>query len=63
MRQAVHTNGISHIDSAEAYGPHIVEQLIREALYLYPEHVLIATKVGTSHPSGPPALGSERPAD
>ncbi|MFH9728757.1 aldo/keto reductase [Streptomyces sp. NPDC017260] len=30
LRQAVHTHGISHIDTADSYGPHTVEHLIRE---------------------------------
>ncbi|MGW3951436.1 aldo/keto reductase [Streptomyces sp. NPDC004752] len=51
LRQAVHTHGISHIDTADAYGPHTVEHLIRDALYPYPEHVLIATKVGMVRPA------------
>ncbi|TVZ84856.1 aldo/keto reductase family protein [Streptomyces sp. BK340] len=50
LRQAVHTHGISHIDTSDAYGPHTVEQLVRDALYPYPEHVLIATKVGLVRP-------------
>lgn len=57
LRQAVHTHGISHIDTADAYGPHTVEDLIREALYPYPEQVLIATKVGMVRP----AAGQWRP--
>ncbi|NDZ77009.1 aldo/keto reductase [Streptomyces sp. SID10853] len=51
LRQAVHTHGITHIDTADAYGPHTVEHLIREALYPYPEDVLIATKVGMLRPA------------
>lgn len=51
LRQAVHTYGITHIDTADAYGPHTVEHLIRDALYPYPEHVLIATKVGMVRPA------------
>ncbi|MFH9734938.1 aldo/keto reductase [Streptomyces sp. NPDC017260] len=51
LRQAVHTYGISHIDTADAYGPHTVEHLIRDALYPYPEHILIATKVGMIRPA------------
>ncbi|MEU2585318.1 aldo/keto reductase [Streptomyces avermitilis] len=51
LRQAVHTHGIIHIDTADAYGPHTVEHLVREALYPYPEHVLIATKVGLVRPA------------
>ncbi|MEV5523904.1 aldo/keto reductase [Streptomyces pseudogriseolus] len=51
LRQAVHTHGISHIDTADAYGPHTVEHLIREALYPYPDQVLIATKGGMIRPA------------
>jgi len=48
--QAVNTYGISHIDTADAYGPHTAEQLICDALYPYADHVLIATKVGMVRP-------------
>lgn len=45
LRTAVEL-GITHIDTAEAYGPRITNQLIREALHPYPEALHIATKVG-----------------
>ncbi|BCJ57203.1 oxidoreductase [Micromonospora endophytica] len=45
LREAVDL-GITHIDTAEAYGPRVVNELIREALHPYPEDLLIATKVG-----------------
>ncbi|MCX4826051.1 aldo/keto reductase [Streptomyces sp. NBC_01142] len=51
LRRAVHTHGITHIDTADSYGPHTVEHLIRDALYPYPEQVLIATKVGLARPA------------
>ncbi|MCX4637336.1 aldo/keto reductase [Streptomyces sp. P9-2B-2] len=51
LRQAVRTYGITHIDTADAYGPHTVEHLIKEALYPYSEDVLIATKVGLLRPA------------
>ncbi|CAL9512155.1 Pyridoxine 4-dehydrogenase [Streptomyces sp. enrichment culture] len=38
--------GITHIDTADAYGPHVTNQLIREALHPYPEALHIVTKVG-----------------
>ena len=38
--------GITHIDTAEAYGPRITNQLIREALHPYPAALHIVTKVG-----------------
>jgi pyridoxine 4-dehydrogenase len=39
--------GITHIDTAEFYGPHVTNELIREALAPYPEEVHIVTKVGS----------------
>ncbi|MCX4862465.1 aldo/keto reductase [Streptomyces sp. NBC_00257] len=51
LRHAVHTHGITHIDTADAYGPHTCEHLIRDALYPYPDDVLIATKVGMVRPA------------
>ncbi|QCX82251.1 Putative oxidoreductase YdbC (plasmid) [Streptomyces sp. YIM 121038] len=51
LRQAVHTYGITHLDTADAYGPHTVEHLIRDALYPYPQDLLIATKVGMLRPA------------
>ncbi|MEU1592863.1 aldo/keto reductase [Streptomyces sp. NPDC005708] len=50
LRHAVHTHGITHIDTADAYGPHTAEHLIRDALHPYPERLLIATKVGMLRP-------------
>jgi pyridoxine 4-dehydrogenase len=38
--------GITHIDTADAYGPAVTNQLIREALHPYPESLHIVTKVG-----------------
>ncbi|MEV0295333.1 aldo/keto reductase family oxidoreductase [Nocardia sp. NPDC050710] len=45
LREAVDL-GITHIDTADAYGPHITNQLIRQALHPYPESLHIVTKVG-----------------
>jgi len=38
--------GINHIDTSDFYGPHITNQLIKEALYPYAEQLRIVTKVG-----------------
>jgi len=38
--------GITHIDTSDYYGPYVVNELIREALHPYPDHLHIATKVG-----------------
>ncbi|WP_091510808.1 MULTISPECIES: aldo/keto reductase family oxidoreductase [Amycolatopsis] len=62
LRKAVEL-GITHIDTAAAYGPRITNELIREALHPYPEPLLIATKVGADRDEQggwPPA---RQPAD
>ena len=38
--------GITHIDTSDFYGPHITNQLIKEALHPYPKQLRIVTKVG-----------------
>lgn len=45
LRTAV-AEGVNHIDTSDFYGPHVVNQLIREALFPYPEDLVIVTKVG-----------------
>jgi pyridoxine 4-dehydrogenase len=45
LRRAIEL-GVNFIDTAESYGPHVSEELIAEALYPYPEGVVIATKGG-----------------
>ncbi len=45
LREAV-TSGVDHIDTSDFYGPHITNQLIREALAPYPGDLVIVTKVG-----------------
>jgi pyridoxine 4-dehydrogenase len=42
--------GINLIDTAESYGPYVSEELIAEALYPYPEDLVIATKGGFDRP-------------
>ena len=37
---------INHIDTSDFYGPHVTNQLIKEALHPYPEQLRIVTKVG-----------------
>ena len=45
LREAV-ASGVDHIDTSDFYGPHITNQLIREALHPYPDNLVIVTKVG-----------------
>jgi aryl-alcohol dehydrogenase-like predicted oxidoreductase len=44
--------GVNLIDTADSYGPHVSEELIAEALYHYPQDLLIATKGGLTR-TGP----------
>jgi pyridoxine 4-dehydrogenase len=45
LREAV-ANGVDHIDTSDFYGPHVVNQLIREALHPYPDDLVIVSKIG-----------------
>jgi aryl-alcohol dehydrogenase-like predicted oxidoreductase len=45
LRAAV-ASGVNHIDTSDYYGPHVVNQLIREALSPYPDDLVIVTKLG-----------------
>ncbi len=49
LRRAVEL-GVNFIDTADAYGPFIAEQMIREALFPYPDDLVIATKAGQTRP-------------
>jgi aryl-alcohol dehydrogenase-like predicted oxidoreductase len=64
VRRAVEL-GVQLIDTADSYGPYVAEEIIREALYPYPDDVVIATKAGLTRngpdvvdgPDGPLRLG------
>src|SRR6201996_8712225 len=45
LREAV-AAGVNHIDTSDFYGPHVTNEIIREALHPYPEGLVIVTKVG-----------------
>lgn len=45
VREAVRL-GINHIDTSDYYGPHIANEIIREAIHPYPDDLVIVTKVG-----------------
>jgi pyridoxine 4-dehydrogenase len=52
LREAV-ARGINHIDTADFYGPHVTNELIREALHPYPRDLVIVTKLGAKRgPTG-----------
>ena len=45
LREAV-AAGVNHIDTSDFYGPHVTNQLIREALHPYSDDLVIVTKIG-----------------
>lgn len=45
LREAV-ASGVNHIDTCDYYGPHVTNQIIREALHPYPDDLVLVTKVG-----------------
>src|ERR1700730_982719 len=45
LREAVDA-GVNHIDTSDYYGPHVTNQLIKQALHPYPEGLVIVTKLG-----------------
>ena len=45
LREAV-ASGVDHIDTSDFYGPHVTNQVIREALAPYPDDLVIVTKIG-----------------
>jgi pyridoxine 4-dehydrogenase len=57
LREAV-AAGVNHIDTADFYGPHVTNQIIKRSLHPYPSGLVIVTKVGARRP----ADGSWQPA-
>jgi len=45
LREAI-ASGVNHIDTSDFYGPHVTNQLIKQALHPYPDDLVIVTKVG-----------------
>ena len=45
LQEAV-ASGVNHIDTSDFYGPHVTNQLIKQALHPYPDDLVIVTKVG-----------------
>jgi aryl-alcohol dehydrogenase-like predicted oxidoreductase len=50
LREAV-AQGVDHIDTSDFYGPHVTNQIIREALHPYPSGLVIVTKIGATRGS------------
>jgi pyridoxine 4-dehydrogenase len=49
LREAV-AAGINHIDTSDFYGPHVTNQVIKQALHPYPDGLVLVTKVGARRP-------------
>jgi aryl-alcohol dehydrogenase-like predicted oxidoreductase len=49
LREAV-AAGVNHIDTSDYYGPHVTNQIIRQALHPYPAGLVIVTKLGGRRP-------------
>jgi len=49
LREAVEA-GANHIDTSDFYGPHVTNQVIRQALHPYPKGLVIVTKLGARRP-------------
>ena len=49
LREAV-AAGVNHIDTSDFYGPHVTNQIIRQALHPYPKGLVIVTKLGGRRP-------------
>jgi pyridoxine 4-dehydrogenase len=61
LREAV-ASGVDHIDTSDFYGPHLTNQIIREALHPYPDDLVIVTKISArrgADKSWIPALSRE----
>jgi len=62
LREAV-ASGVDHIDTSDFYGPHVTNQLIREALHPYPDDLVIVTKVGARRGGDASWIPALAPAD
>ena len=62
LREAV-AQGVNHIDTSDFYGPHITNQLIREALHPYPADLVLVTKLGAVRASDGAWLPAQAPED
>ncbi|BCF94002.1 aldo/keto reductase family oxidoreductase [Paraburkholderia sp. PGU16] len=62
LREAV-ASGVNHIDTSDFYGPHITNQIIREALHPYPDDLTIVTKLGAVRGDDGAWLSAREPDD
>src|SRR5690242_2199902 len=62
LREAV-ASGVNHIDTSDFYGPHITNQIIREALHPYPGDLVIVTKLGAVRGNDGSWIAAQEPED
>lgn len=62
LREAI-ASGVNHIDTSDFYGPHVTNQLIREALHPYSDDLVIVTKVGARRGDDASWIPALRPED
>jgi aryl-alcohol dehydrogenase-like predicted oxidoreductase len=62
LREAVDA-GVNHIDTSDFYGPHVTNQIIREALHPYPPGLTLVTKVGARRGEGGSWLPAQSPEE
>jgi len=62
LREAI-AQGVNHIDTSDYYGPHVTNQLIREALHPYPDDLTIVTKIGAKRGDDASWLVANSPAE
>ena len=60
LRRAIEL-GVDHLDTAQYYGPDVVNDLIRQALHPYPEDLKLVTKVGARRDDAGRVLPAQRP--
>jgi pyridoxine 4-dehydrogenase len=62
LKEAV-ASGVNHIDTSDFYGPHVTNQIIREALHPYPADLVIVTKLGAVRGKDGSWMPAQEPAD
>jgi len=62
LREAV-ARGVNHIDTCDYYGPHVVNEIIREALHPYPDDLTLVTKIGARRGADASWIPAQSPAE
>jgi pyridoxine 4-dehydrogenase len=62
IRRAVEA-GVNHIDTAQFYGPDVANELLHDALYPYPDDLVLVSKVGAARDDKGEWIGAQRPEE